>query len=85
MSIFYLLYREIIGYIDGIEAPRSVGNNQQYKFFKFFMNNGNGKRIQIVAWNENIDIVEKYIQANYVSVILPFFNKYYNGKLYKKL
>jgi len=53
--------------VDGIEAPRLIGNNKQYNFFKFYLNNGNGKRIQIVAWNENVDIVEKYIQSNYVS------------------
>ncbi|XP_029169825.1 uncharacterized protein LOC114939632, partial [Nylanderia fulva] len=56
--------KEIIGYVDGIEASRSVGNNKQYKFFKFYLNNGNGKRIQIVAWNVNIDLVENYIQTN---------------------
>ena len=52
---------------NGIEAPRLVGTNQQYKYFKFFLNNGSNKRIQIVAWNENIEIVEQCIQANYVS------------------
>jgi len=63
--------------VDGIEAPCIVGNNQQYKFFKFYLNNDNGKRIQIVAWNENIDIVETYIQSNYVSYNFSYtFNSY---------
>ncbi|XP_071581147.1 uncharacterized protein [Temnothorax nylanderi] len=64
MSILFTIYREIIGYVDGIEAPRLVGTNQQYKYFKFFLNNGSNKRVQVVAWNENIEIVEEYIQAN---------------------
>lgn len=72
-NLIYILYREIIGFVDGIEAPRLVGNNNQYKFFKFYLNNGNGKRIQIVAWNENVDIVEKYIQSNYVSYLISFY------------
>jgi len=63
-------FREVIDYIDGIEAPRCVGSNQQYKFFKFYLNNGNSKRIQIVAWNEYVDKVEKHIQSNNVSYII---------------
>jgi len=41
------------------------------------LNNDNGKRIQIVAWNKNIDIVETYIQSNYVSYTFSYtFNSY---------
>ncbi|KAL0128616.1 hypothetical protein PUN28_003770 [Cardiocondyla obscurior] len=55
---------EIIGYVDEIESPKIVGNNQQYKIFKFFFNNGKGRKIQVLAWNDDIDIVMKHIQPN---------------------
>jgi len=42
-------YSEVIGYIDRIESPRIVDNKQQYKFFKFYLNNGNGRKIQVVV------------------------------------
>ncbi|XP_024871876.1 uncharacterized protein LOC112454612 [Temnothorax curvispinosus] len=57
---------EIIGFVDGIEAPRYVGDKQQYKIFKFFLNNGNGKRIQIMTWNDEVDKVEPHIKLNYI-------------------
>lgn len=38
-------FSEIMGYIDGIDAPRLVGDKQQYKFFKFYVNNGHGRRV----------------------------------------
>lgn len=34
------------------------------------MNNGNGRRIQIIAWNDDIDNIESVIQTNCVSVII---------------
>ncbi|XP_026826234.1 uncharacterized protein LOC113562119 [Ooceraea biroi] len=55
---------EIVGFIDGIEAPRYVGENKHFKFFKFYINNGCGKRIQIVAWNDEIDCIEHKIKSN---------------------
>ncbi|XP_011706526.1 PREDICTED: uncharacterized protein LOC105461713, partial [Wasmannia auropunctata] len=58
---------EIVGYIDGIDSTRYVGNKLQYKFFKFYLNNGNGRRIQIVAWNDQIERIEHHIMSNYVS------------------
>ncbi|XP_070157973.1 uncharacterized protein [Polyergus mexicanus] len=58
---------KIIGYVDGIESPRLVGNKQQYKFFKFYLNNNNnGKRVQVVVWNEDIDHVEHLILSNHI-------------------
>ncbi|XP_036144312.1 uncharacterized protein LOC118646119 [Monomorium pharaonis] len=63
---FYDSTIEVIGYVDGIEAPRYVGNKQQYKVFKFFLNNGNGKRIQVITWNDDIDRVEPHIKSNYI-------------------
>lgn len=53
--------------MDGLEAPRIVGNQQQYKFFKFFLNNGSERRVQCVVWNDDVDRVESYIKSNYVS------------------
>ncbi|XP_071641859.1 uncharacterized protein [Temnothorax longispinosus] len=55
---------EIVGYVDGIEAPRKIGDDKQYKFFKFYLNNGKTKRIQVVVWNEIIESVEFHIQPN---------------------
>ncbi|XP_071582010.1 uncharacterized protein [Temnothorax nylanderi] len=63
---FYDSTVEIVGYVDGIEAPRYVGNKSQYKVFKFFLNNGDGKRVQIIAWNDDIEKVEEYIKSNYI-------------------
>ncbi|XP_071643365.1 uncharacterized protein [Temnothorax longispinosus] len=57
---------EIIGFVDGIEAPRIVGTKQQYKIFKFFLNSGNGKRIQIMTWNDEVDKVLSHIKLNYI-------------------
>lgn len=57
--------------MDGIESPRYVGTKQQYKFFKFYLNNGNGKRIQIVSWNDDIDYIQPHIIVN-VSIFIIF-------------
>ncbi|XP_025997415.2 uncharacterized protein LOC113005758 [Solenopsis invicta] len=62
----YDLTVEIIGYVDGIEAPRYVGDKHQYKVFKFFLNNGSGKRVQVISWNDEIDRVESHIKSNYI-------------------
>lgn len=63
-------YSEIIGYVDGIDSSRYVGNNNQYKIFKFYINNGSGRRVQIVAWNDDIENVEHLINTNCVSAII---------------
>lgn len=76
-------YREIIGYVDGIESPRLVGNKQQYKFFKFYLNNGNGRRVQVVAWNDDIDLIEHHILSNYVSISLSDMKQSISVKLFK--
>jgi len=65
-----LYYSEIIGYVDAIESPRRLGTKMQYKFFKFYLNNGNGKRVQIVAWNDDVEIIEPHIMVNYVSILI---------------
>lgn len=62
----------MIDYVDGIESPRYVGTNQQYKIFKFFLNNGNGRPIQILAWNDDIDNIEHKIKTNYVSFLISY-------------
>lgn len=64
-NFLILLYSEVIGYVDGIEASRIVGRSPRYKFFKFYLNNGAGRRIQIVAWNEDIDRIEHFIRSNF--------------------
>ncbi|XP_057339461.1 uncharacterized protein LOC130676966 [Microplitis mediator] len=50
---------ELIGYVDGIEAAKSVGQNSE--IFKFTLNNGDGMRMQIVAWNDEISRVAKEV------------------------
>lgn len=71
---FYCIsYREIIGYVDGIESPRLVGDNNQYKFFKFYLNNSKGRRVQVVVWNDDIKNVENFIRSNYVSFDIYIF------------
>lgn len=64
----YYFYREIIGYIDGIESPRIVGNKQQYQVLKFYLNNGSGRKIQVIAWNEDIDDILHHLQPNHVNI-----------------
>lgn len=58
----------MVGYVDSIESPRIVDNNQQYKFFKFYINNGNGRRVQVVCWNDDIENIIDHIMPNYVSI-----------------
>ncbi|XP_025997520.2 uncharacterized protein LOC113005834 [Solenopsis invicta] len=57
---------EIIGYVDGIDAPRYVGDKRQYKVLKLFLNNGSGKRVQVITWNDKIDRIESHIKFNCV-------------------
>ncbi|KAL0128609.1 hypothetical protein PUN28_003763 [Cardiocondyla obscurior] len=62
----YDLTVEIIGFIDGMESSRIVGNNQQYKLFKFYLNNESGRRVQVVAWNDEIDRILVHVRPNYI-------------------
>lgn len=71
--ITFYIYSEIIGYIDGIEAPRVVRQNQKYNFFKFYLNNGKGKRVQIVAWNDDVKMKVQIHQSNNVNIAFYFF------------
>lgn len=57
---------EIVGFVDGIEATRSVGDKQQYKVFKFYLNNGQGRRVQIIVWNDDIKPIEHHIKLNHL-------------------
>jgi len=52
-----------------------VGNKQQYEFFKFYLNNGNRRKIQIVAWNDDIDYILPLIMPNHV-------NKHYINNIF---
>lgn len=71
INCFYLLHcshSEVISYVEGIESPRVVGNKQQFKFFKFYLNNGNGNIIQVVDWNDVIEKVLSLIIPNHVNI-----------------
>lgn len=58
--------------MDGIESPRYVSTKQQYTFFKFYLNNGSGNRIQIVSWNNDIDYIQHHITVNHVNIFTIF-------------
>jgi len=68
--------------VDGIEAPRYVGDKSQYKVFKFYVNNGNGRRVQIIVWNDDIDSVEDNIKLNHVSNPIFFLFSYETTSAY---
>ncbi|XP_026828252.1 uncharacterized protein LOC113562612, partial [Ooceraea biroi] len=78
---------EVIGYIDGLDSPRIVGSNQQYKIFKFYLNNGSGRRIQIVVWNDDIENILPYIIPNKiihldgVQARIPKISNFINGNV----
>jgi len=54
-----------------MESPHVLGD-KQYRFFKFFSSNGNGKRVQVIAWNGIIDRVEHHVKLNFVSIYFNF-------------
>ncbi|XP_032675724.1 uncharacterized protein LOC116846248 isoform X2 [Odontomachus brunneus] len=60
---------KIIGFIDEIEGPKIVGKVQQYKMLKFILNNNSRHRIQVVAWNKEVDKVEHLMTPNNVNKI----------------
>ncbi|CAL1674778.1 unnamed protein product [Lasius platythorax] len=57
---------EVVGFVDGIEASKYVGEKQQYKVFKFYINNGQGRRVQVIAWNDDIEPVEPHVKLNHI-------------------
>lgn len=57
-------------------SSRYVGNNNQYKIFKFYINNGSGRCVQVIAWNDEIDNIEPLIKTNFVSGFY-YLQKYY--------
>lgn len=61
------IYREIIGFVDEIEGPKIVGKTQNYKLLKFILNNNQHHRVQIVAWNDEIERVEFHLKPNRVT------------------
>jgi len=57
---------EVVGFVERIEGPIKVGEKAQYKLFKFILNNGNGRRIQVIAWDEVIESIMHDIKKNYI-------------------
>lgn len=35
--------------------------------FKFYLNNGTGKRIQVIVWNDDVEYVQDHIKLNHVN------------------
>ncbi|XP_071582104.1 uncharacterized protein [Temnothorax nylanderi] len=55
---------EIIGFVDEIDGPKIVGKTQHYRLLKFVLNNNSQHRVQIVAWNDEIDRIKNFLQPN---------------------
>jgi len=53
--------------VDEIDGPKIVGKTQQYRLLKFIINNNSRHRIQVVAWNNEIDRVGFHLKPNRVS------------------
>lgn len=59
---------EIVAQIDEIENPRTFGTGQDTKKRQhIFVNNNNGRRIQVTLWNETIEKFKSNLQLGYVS------------------
>lgn len=59
----------MIGYIDEITDVSVVGLERK-KLLKFFINNGDGNRLQIKIWESQIDRILPNIKCNQVSFYL---------------
>lgn len=57
-------YREIIGFVDEIEGPKLVGKAQCHKLLKFMLNNNSQHRVQVVAWNKEIERIAFHLKPN---------------------
>ncbi|XP_029171953.1 uncharacterized protein LOC114941216 isoform X1 [Nylanderia fulva] len=60
---------------------------KQYKVFKFYINNGEGRRVQVVVWNDDITPVEPHVKLNHiihldgVQARTPKISRYNNGNV----
>lgn len=57
---------KVIGFIDKMDPPRIVGDQQQYNVFQFSLNNDNGKRVQVISWNDEIKRVLPHVKLNHI-------------------
>lgn len=55
---------EIVGFVDEIDGPKNVGKEEMYTLLKFLLNNNSRHRIQVVAWNEEVERVKHHLQPN---------------------
>jgi len=53
-----------------------VGKAQHYRLLKFILNNNSKHRVQVVAWNAEIERIEFHLQPN-ISLIFIFIFLYY--------
>lgn len=61
-SLFF--HREIVVYVERVEAPKTTGKSQ---LFKFYVNNDDGKEIQCVVWGDtDISALKNIIELNKV-------------------
>lgn len=62
--------------MDEIDGPKRVGKTQQYTLLKFMLNNNSRHRVQIVAWNKEIDRIQFHLKPNRVIKTLCNIYKY---------
>ncbi|CAG5109389.1 Protein of unknown function [Cotesia congregata] len=57
---------QLVGYVDAIEATAKYG---QKTAFKFVVNNGNGYRVQVYAWNDQVKRTEAVVKLDHIFYI----------------
>ena len=72
INILVYNYREFIGYVDSIGEEANWGNLDSNKRFKFTLNNGQGTRLSICAWNHEAPKVAGIVQFDQVNYICFF-------------
>ncbi|XP_036138393.1 uncharacterized protein LOC105832794 [Monomorium pharaonis] len=81
---------EVIGIMEDIELPRSVGSTptRRHDLLKFYLNNKKGKRIPVLAWNYNIsrELLKKIrkntiVHLDGVQVTIPELPTYNDGNV----
>ncbi|XP_074106662.1 uncharacterized protein LOC141532286 [Cotesia typhae] len=54
---------ELVGFVDAVEAPTKFGNKN---LFKFVINSGDGLRVQVVSWNDQVQRTEREINLHHI-------------------
>ncbi|KAH0549712.1 hypothetical protein KQX54_012888 [Cotesia glomerata] len=54
---------ELVGFVDAIEATTRYGSKLA---FKFVVNNGEGVRVQVSAWNDEVTRAEQNVHIDHI-------------------